>query len=260
MQRLVKSPIRVSSAPIQKFNIRHCWWRPYRAEPFNPMYLRIPGRKKGPKSRRRPKVVFLKDHVVKIRKTGKEYHVGWAGEVRRVSNKMYRNELMDFEIAVPATRMNVSKHHHCYTRDYLEWIWKQRVNERIERQIQNWKLQITRRLNDETDKFHYPVTANDVTESIERKYFVELDPSNIRFEGDMLDIKEELELLVFIRTQPGHPELSLPLTCIADHSPQKKVFVNNPKREAKMTENKAGSVNKIPTILIDGNVEKLLVG
>lgn len=224
------------------------------------MYLKIPNKIKGPKSRRRVKVVFLKDHVVKVRRTGKTYNVGWAGEVCRVSNKMYRNELMDFDIALPASRMNVQKYHHCYTRDYLEWIWQQRVNERIERQIQNWTLEIKRRLNDETDKFIYPITTKDISLAIERKYYIEIDPVNIRFEGDMPSVAEELELVVYIRTQPEHPELTLPITCTADHSPKRNRRMASTKRTQKANEAKKGSVNKIPTILIDNNVERLLAG
>jgi len=259
MQRLI-TQVKFAERPVLKTaNVRHCWWRPFRKEPQNPMYLPIPNRTRAKKSRRTIKVVFKKDHVVKSRKTGNEYNVGWAGEVRHVSNKMYRNELMDFQIAVPASRLTIQKYHHIYSRDYLDWIHKQRVTEKVERKISSWSIEIQRRINEETDKFIKPITPTCVAEAVYIKYGIELDPLAIRFDNASNELLEELEIPVYITTTPGNPALSLNINCVADHSPDKPPWTNPPRRAKQLSENLAGGYQKIPTIIVEQDTEKLLL-
>ena len=77
---------------------------------------------------------------------------------------------MDWDIAVPATRLNVRRFHHIYSPDYLEWVHKQRVTEAMQRKLSTWTVEISRRIDPKTDRFTHPITSQCVAEGVEIKY------------------------------------------------------------------------------------------
>jgi len=204
--------------------IRNCWTKPYKEEPKNPIYISTPGQQRPRRSKRRVKVVFTQDFYIGNKWRRKPYKYGYAGEVRTVSNKMYRNELMEWDIALPASRFNLNKYHNIYTRDYLQWVWSQRTNERIDRQIGNWALEINRRIDENTDKFVYPVTLKHVQKRLFEKYGHQLELSQLRFEGGVQRINEEYDIGVFVKTSEESEEAKFSLRCVSDLSPEKKKY------------------------------------
>jgi len=247
MQTSLLKQLPKRTSPLWSFQIRNCWVKPFREEPINPIYVGVPCQQRPRRSKRRVKVVFTKDYFVGTGIKKKAYQYGYAGEVRTVSNKMYRNELMEWDFAVPATKFNLHKYHRIYTRDYLDWIWDLRTNERIEGQIGKWNLELSRRIDETTDKFIYPVTIKDVQKKLFEKYGHRLELSQLRFEGGIQRINEEFDIGVFVKTSEDSEDSRFELHCVSDLSPEKKKYESAEVHNKHLNKRMTGNMNeKVP--------------